>query len=102
MNPTLSQRTRVAALSVAVAAAAGLAACGGGGDSAAPAPAPPVAPAPIDPLAQVPVSADQSAAGWIAYIRLLLAAPGADLVEPVNLNNVSGVPDDFSEPSPLT
>jgi hypothetical protein len=45
----------------------------------------------------VPASASQSAAGFIAYLQLLVASM-ADLLEPVDTNAVVPPADDVGEP----
>ena len=70
-------------------AASVLGACGGGGDDA---PAPPPA------TAEVPASASQSPAGFIAYLQLLVASM-ADLLEPVDTSAVVPPADDAGEPT---
>jgi len=70
-------------------AASVLGACGGGGDDA---PAPPPA------AAEVPASASQSPAGFIAYLQLLVASM-ADLLEPVDTSAVVPPADDTGEPT---
>ncbi len=74
-------------LLAALRAASVLAACGGGGDDAPPPPA----------TSEVPASASQSAAGFIAYLQLLVASM-ADLLEPVDTNAVVPPADDVGEP----
>ena len=73
-------------LLAALLAASVLAACGGGDD----APPPPA-------TSEVPASASQSAAGFIAYLQLLVASM-ADLLEPVDTNAVVPPADDVGEP----
>ena len=75
-------------LLAALAAASVLVACGGGGDDASP---PPPA------TSEVPASASQSPAGFIAYLQLLVASM-ADLLEPVDTNAVVPPADDVGEP----
>ena len=75
-------------LLAALLAASVLGACGGGGDDA-----PPPPPA----TSEVPASASQSAAGFIAYLHLLVASM-ADLLEPVDTNAVVPPADDVGEP----
>jgi hypothetical protein len=74
-------------LLAALVAASVLAACGGGGDSSTPPP----------PTSQVPNVASQSVAGFIAYLKALVAAP-ADMLEPVNTSTVTPPSDDAAEP----
>jgi len=76
-------------LLAALLAASVLGACGGGGDDA-----PPPPPA----TSEVPASASQSAAGFIAYLQLLVASM-ADLLEPVDTNAVVPPADDVGEPT---
>jgi len=73
-------------LLAALLAASVLVACGGGDDAPPPPPA----------TSEVPASASQSAAGFIAYLQLLVASI-ADLLEPVDTNAVVP-PDDVGEP----
>ena len=70
-------------------AASVLGACGGGGDDA---PAPPPA------TSEVPASASQSPAGFIAYLQLLVASV-ADLLEPVDTSAVVPPADNVGEPT---
>ena len=74
-------------LLAALLAASVLAACGGGDDAPPPPPA----------TSEVPASASQSAAGFIAYLQLLVASM-ADLLEPVDTNAVVPPADDVGEP----
>lgn len=67
-----------------------LAACGGGDDAAAPA-TPPA-------TSEVPASASQSSAGFIAYLQLLVASM-ADMLEPVDTSAVQPPGDDTGEPA---
>ena len=76
-------------LLAALLAASVLVACGGGGGDDAP-PPPPAA-------SEVPARASQSAAGFIAYLQLLVASM-ADLLEPVDTNAVVPPADDVGEP----
>ena len=69
-----------------VAALATLAACGGGGDDT-----PPV-------TSQVPDSASASPTGFIAYLVALVKSD-ADMLEPVDVSNVTPPADDTSEPT---
>ncbi len=71
----------------ALLAASVLAACGGGDDAPPPPPA----------TSEVPASASQSPAGFIAYLQLLVASM-ADLLEPVDTNAVVPPADDVGEP----
>ena len=66
-----------------------LGACGGGDDDA---PAAPPA------TSEVPASASQSPAGFIAYLQLLVASM-ADLLEPVDTSAVVPPADDAGEPT---
>ncbi len=66
-----------------------LGACGGGDDDA---PATPPA------TSEVPASASQSPAGFIAYLQLLVASM-ADLLEPVDTSAVVPPADDTGEPT---
>ena len=72
----------------ALLAATVLGACGGGDDDA-----PPQPPA----TSEVPASASQSPAGFIAYLQLLVASM-ADLLEPVETSAVVPPADDVGEP----
>jgi len=74
-------------LLAALLAASVLVACGGGDDAPPPPPA----------TSEVPASASQSAAGFIAYLQLLVASM-ADLLEPVDTNAVVPPADDVGEP----
>jgi len=76
-------------LFAALVAASVLVACGGGGDDASP---PPPA------TSEVPASASQSPAGFIAYLQLLVASM-ADLLEPVDTSAVVPPADDVGEPA---
>ena len=76
-------------LFAALVAASVLVACGGGGDDASP---PPPA------TSEVPASASQSPAGFIAYLQLLVASM-ADLLEPVDTSAVVPPADDVGEPT---
>lgn len=67
-----------------------LAGCGGGGDRP-----------PTDPLAEVPPSASESSAGFMAYLRALVAAP-SDTREPVALDGLDPPRPDNAEPEPLS
>jgi hypothetical protein len=69
-----------------------LAACGGGNDQA-----PPVA---SDPLAEVPVSASQSAAGMASYVNTLTTLP-ADSREPASVDSFSPLKSEDTEPEPV-
>jgi ABC-type glycerol-3-phosphate transport system substrate-binding protein len=76
-------------LLAALLAAAVLAACGGGGyDNPPPPPA----------TSEVPASASQSPAGFIAYLQLLVASV-ADMLEPVDTSGVVPPADDTGEPT---
>ena len=70
-------------------AASVLGACGGGDDDA-----PPPPPA----TSEVPASASQSPAGFIAYLQSLVASM-ADLLEPVDTSAVVPPADDVGEPT---
>jgi hypothetical protein len=70
-----------------VAAAASLSACFGGDDDNS---APSV-------TSQVPASASQSSAGFIAYLEALVVSD-ADTLEPVDTSSVTPPADDTSEP----
>ena len=76
-------------LLAAFLAASVLGACGGGDDDA-----PPPPPA----TSEVPASASQSPAGFIAYLQLLVASM-ADLLEPVDTSAVVPPADDVGEPT---
>ena len=76
-------------LLVALLAASVLGACGGGDD--APPPPPPA-------TSEVPASASQSPAGFIAYLQSLVASM-ADLLEPVDTSAVVPPADDVGEPT---
>ncbi len=78
-------------LTAAVAIAGLVTACGG--DSYTP----PAA------TSQVPASASQSIAGFIAYLQALVATPTAtaDTLEPVDTSMVTPPKDDTSEPVPI-
>ena len=67
-------------------AASVLGACGGGDDAPPPA------------TSQVPASASQTPAGFIAYLQLLVASM-ADLLEPVDTSAVVPPADDVGEPT---
>jgi len=69
-------------------AASMLAACGGSDDAPPPPPA----------TSEVPASASQSPAGFIAYLQELVASM-ADLLEPVDTSAVVPPADDTSEPT---
>jgi len=75
-------------LLAALIAAAMLGACGGGDDAPPP---PPV-------TSEVPASASQSPAGFIAYLQQLVASM-ADLLEPVDTTGVVPPADDVGEPT---
>ena len=75
-------------LLASLVAASLLAACGGGDDSPPPSPA----------TSEVPASASQSPAGFIAYLQLLVASM-ADLLEPVDTSAVVPPADDVGEPA---
>jgi len=74
-------------LLAALLAGSVLAACGGGDDAPPPPPA----------TSEVPASASQSPAGFIAYLQLLVASV-ADLLEPVDTSAVVPPADDVGEP----
>jgi hypothetical protein len=76
-------------LLASLVAASVLAACGGGDDST---PATPL------PTTEVPASASQSPAGFIAYLQLLVASM-ADMLEPVDTSTVIPPADDTAEPT---
>jgi len=76
-------------LLAALLAASMLGACGGGDDDA-----PPPPPA----TSEVPASASQSPAGFIAYLQSLVASM-ADLLEPVDTSAVVPPADDVGEPT---
>jgi hypothetical protein len=76
-------------LLAALLAAAMLGACGGGDDDT-----PPPPPA----TSEVPASASQSPAGFIAYLQLLVASM-ADMLEPVDTSAVVPPADDTGEPT---
>ena len=69
---------------LALSAAAALAACGGGDDT------PPVTEA-------VPASASESSAGFMGYVKALVAS-SADTLEPVDISAVTPPADDTAEP----
>ena len=75
-------------LLAALLAGAVLGACGGGDDAPPPPPA----------TSEVPASASQSPAGFIAYLQLLVASV-ADLLEPVDTSAVVPPADDVGEPT---
>jgi len=75
-------------LLAALLAASMLGACGGGDDTPAPPPA----------TSEVPASASQTPAGFIAYLQALVASM-ADLLEPVDTSAVVPPADDTSEPT---
>jgi len=75
-------------LLAALLAGSVLAACGGGDDAPPPPPA----------TSEVPASASQSPAGFIAYLQLLVASV-ADLLEPVDTSAVVPPADDVGEPT---
>ena len=74
-------------LLASLVAASLLGACGGGDDAPPPPPA----------TSEVPASASQSPAGFIAYLQLLVASV-ADLLEPVDTSAVVPPADDVGEP----
>ena len=74
-------------LLAALLAGSVLGACGGGDDAPPPPPA----------TSEVPASASQSPAGFIAYLQLLVASV-ADLLEPVHTSAVVPPADDVGEP----
>jgi len=76
------------ALVAALLAASLLGACGGGDDAPAPPPA----------TSEVPASASQTPAGFIAYLQALVASM-ADLLEPVDTSSLVPPADDTSEPT---
>jgi hypothetical protein len=75
----------------AIAVAAVVAACGGSDYVSPP------------PTSQVPASASQSIAGFIAYLQALVATPvaTADTLEPVDTSMVTPPTDETSEPLPV-
>lgn len=73
-------------LLAALVAASVLGACGGGDDAPPPA------------TSQVPASASQTPAGFIAYLQLLVASM-ADMLEPVDTSAVVPPADDTAEPT---
>jgi len=80
-------------LVAAVAVAALVSACGGGDGGDNPPPA----------TSQVPASASQSIAGFIAYLQLLVATDPAtaNTLEPVDTSMVTPPTDETSEPLPI-
>ena len=72
---------------VAILSASAVSACGGDDFNR-----PPV-------TEEVPASASESNAGFIAYLRELVAS-SADLLEPVDVSNVTPPAEDTSEPDP--
>ena len=76
-------------LLASLVAASVLAACGGGDDST---------PATPPPTTEVPASASQSPAGFIAYLQLLVVSM-ADMLEPVDTSAVIPPADDTAEPT---
>ena len=79
-------------LLAALFAASMLGACGGGDD------APPAPPPPPPATSEVPVSASQTPAGFIAYLQSLVASM-ADLLEPVDTSAVVPPADNVGEPT---
>lgn len=75
-------------LLAALVAASVLGACGGGDDTPAPPPA----------TSEVPASASQSPASFVAYLQLLVASM-ADMLEPVDTSAVVPPADDTGEPT---
>lgn len=75
-------------LILALCAAAAVTACGGLDDDDSP---PPV-------TSEVPASASQSVAGFIEYLKALVASD-ADTLEPVDVSAVTPPTDDDAEPS---
>ena len=71
-----------------------LAACGGGGGVDV---SPPVA---ADPLAEVPASASQSAAGFAGYVNTLTTLP-AESREPVAVESFNPLKAEDTEPEPI-
>ena len=71
-----------------------LAACGGGGGVDVP---PPVA---ADPLAEVPASASQSAAGMAGYVKTLTTLP-AESREPAAVDSFNPLKAEDTEPEPV-
>ena len=70
--------------------AASVLVAGGGGDDTPPPPPP--------PTSEVPASASQSPAGFIAYLQLLVSSM-ADMLEPVDASAVVPPADDTAEPT---
>jgi hypothetical protein len=70
-----------------------LAACGGGGSSEAPVVV-------ADPLAELPASASQSAAGMASYMSTL-ATVAADEREPLAVDSFNPPQPDDTEPEPI-
>ena len=85
----MKQHLRKAALAAVTALGLALAACGGNNNDT-----PPV-------TSQVPDSASQSIAGFIAYLKELVVS-SADMFEPVDVSTVTAPADETSEPDPLT
>jgi hypothetical protein len=83
----MTQVKKRLSLGVAAIAAVTLSACGGDNFSR---------PAVTE---QVPASASESSAGFIAYLRELVVS-SADLLEPVDVSAVTPPQDDTSEPDP--
>ncbi|RYF48923.1 MAG: hypothetical protein EOO38_09080 [Cytophagaceae bacterium] len=86
-----SGQKRAAKAAVVLATAAILSGCFGGGDD--------------DDnnssvTSEVPVSASQSIAGFIAYLKELVVA-SADMLEPVDITTVTAPADNTSEPETL-
>ena len=75
-------------LLASLVAASLLGACGGGDDAPPPPPA----------TSEVPASASQSPAGFIAYLQALVASM-ADLLEPVDTSAIVPPADDTGEPT---
>jgi hypothetical protein len=74
---------------LALCAALTLAGCGGGHDDSSSSSPP--------PTAAVPASASTSVAGFITYLQALVAS-AADMLEPVDVSNVTPPTDETSEP----
>ena len=85
---------RMQSLLVPAALALLLAACGGGGGVDV---SPPVA---ADPLAEVPASASQTAAGLASYVNTLTTLP-AESREPAAVENFNPLKSEDTEPEPV-
>ncbi|MEO8924709.1 MAG: hypothetical protein ABI330_18100 [Caldimonas sp.] len=88
-----AQRKLAAGAAAASLAAAALISACGGSDFQNPPP----------PTSQVPASASQSIAGFIAYLEALVVTPTAtaDTLEPVDTSMVTAPTDETSEPTPV-